>query len=461
MAAAVGVGAAVVVLASARNLTGAAVRRPAPAARITIRRFSHPHLVLGWCPWRRCGSFAPMRYRAFLGWLATAWVMPIALAADDEPAWREPIDSEVIALRRVESARPTPAVAVGSSDDLHVIWWEDDGFHEQEFGRSGGAASRERRLTERQQRCYGPARAQLLGEGEFLIVWQCTSDQGLGFVEAALRDTGDGTSLGTAVVAEGLELLHPKMGLAIGSDGRFVVTWAHNNGPSWARSYDRWSVPAGPPTLLCDDCALGPPGVAIQAGRMPMVSWTQSGAVWLAILGPALSLSGGPFPMSSEEYEAVSAPDLTTMENGKVAAAWIGRPRDEREFRVLARKATVEGEPITAEVSVLASSDELALLSLKPRLALSPQRDWLVLLWFAWHREAGKDKREIGVFAQRLDPVSLEPLGSPIRVCSPVRPSSGFELGFDQSGRLLVSGLRPTADAKSDEIWIRWIGPSD
>lgn len=397
------------------------------------------------------------------GWLAAACLMPTATAvAIDEPGWREPSGSEVVALRRVDSKGPTPAIAVATSGDLHVIWWEGGGFHEQKFGASGELASLRRRLTEPEERCSGAAQARHLRDNELVMAWQCTVGKRRSRVDAVLHDTDDGTSLGVMLVVDELEgLLADSVGLGTGAGGHFVVTWTNSSGPSWARLYSPRGTPIGSPVFLCGDCALGPPGVAIQDGGSPVFSWTEADTVWLSVSRQNASGSHAAEALSSRRHEVLTASDLVSTHSGNVAAAWIGRSKDGGYPQVLVRQAAVEGRPDPSEVAVFNSSDALSLVFERPRLAMSPQHDSLVVLWSAWHRDLNDAKREIGVFAQRMHPASLEPLGLPLRVSSPVRPATGLQLGFDRSGRFLVAGLRPTEDAQTDEIWIRWIEPSD
>jgi autotransporter-associated beta strand protein len=266
------------------------------------------------------------------------------------------------------SAQSYSSVAMDADGDFVVAWGSSGqdgsgyGIFAQRYDAAGVAQGAEFQVNTYTTSTQALADAAMDEDGNFVIVWHSSNQDGSGTGVFAQRYNAAG-------VAQGGEFLvntyitgsQQSAEVAMDADGNFVVTWqsASQDGSSYgvyAQRYDAAGVAQGAEFRVntTTDGAQSAPAVAMDADGAFVISWTGVDDTGTGVFAQRYTAegvaAGGEFRLNSYTLSAQNAVTVALQADGDIVAAWSSTGQDGDNTGVF---MAVAAEPLEGAINRL------------------------------------------------------------------------------------------------------------
>ena len=349
------------------------------------------------------------------------------------PAWASAqilLGPEFQANTYTTSSQGAPSVASDGPGNFVVVWQDtsNNGIFARRFDASGTPLGNgEFRVNAYTSGGHLQPSVTAVADGRIVVVWNASLQDGSGWGVFGRRFDGDGTP-GPEFQVNSFTTLG-QQSPSIGSDvsGNFVVTWI-GFGPGgdgiFARRFAAAGTPLGEEFLVSSyTTAQGTPQVAVAADGRFVVIWERwPGGVHTHVVGQLHDATGarvgGEFPVSTHPTGIKNRSAVAMDAGGNFVVAWSSYAQDGGGAAVVGRRFDAAGVPQGGEfiVNSYRTGNQAY-----PRVASEPDGRFVVV----W--ESAQDGGDRGIFARRFD-ATAAPDGPEFQVNT---YTTGAQLGPD------------------------------
>jgi hypothetical protein len=342
----------------------------------------------------------------------------------------QPIGPEFRVNTYTESSQYTPSVAALADGGFVATWTSigqdgsEGGIYAQYFGADGQPVGAEVRVNTHIGSPQSVPSVAALADGGFVATWQSWTQDGFGEGVYAQRYGTDGQPVGgefrvnTQIGGEQYD-----SSVAALADGGFVVTWTSlmvwiswggqnsSRHDVYAQRYNADGQPIGGEFRVntYTDSEQHAPSVAALAGSGFVVTWhsqSQDGSdygVYAQRYGADGQPVGGEFRVNTQTGNGQYAPSVAALAGGGFVVTWHSQGQDSSELDVHAQRYGADGQPVGGEFRVNTHID-----SYQESPAVAALADGSIVV--TWTSYAGQDGSVLGVYAQRFELPSANPL---------------------------------------------------
>ena len=277
-----------------------------------------------------------------------------------------PDGDEFVAHDSTSGWQQEPAVAIAPDGSFVASWthFDNPDNHRdiwfRRFDSAGQPIGLEMQVNEFTTGSQRLSRIAIDGSGDFVVVWQGSSDQdGSGHGAFAQRYDAQGTPLGGEFQVN-TYTSGDQLGLDVGmkATGEFVVAWS---------SYGQDGSDYG-----------------VFAQRFDAFGAKQ----------------GGEFQVNSYTTDSQAGPRVAIADSGEFVIVWHSDQQDGSEVGLFAQQYDMEGNPVEEEFQVNSHTEDR---QVGGWLSMAPNGDFVV----AWTDWSGQDGDSGGIFAQRFAPMDV------------------------------------------------------
>jgi len=311
-----------------------------------------------------------------------------------------------------------PTVAMDADGDFVVAWSgpgpsDDEGIYLRRYNAFGNAIGGELRVNSYTTGRQNSAAAAMDSDGDFVVTWQSSNQDGDGWGIYAQRFDRTGNPAGFELQVNtqtANDQLHPAV--AMDSDGGFVVVWDSVVNPLntgvFARRFTADGVPQGPEFQVASYSAYHQryPTVAIDADGDFVVAWQRLQLIsndW-DVYARRFAADGTPHQQEDIRVNTHTAldqarPSVAMDSDGYFVVAWMSEDQDGDGWGVYAQRFSADGARLGTEIPVNTRTTDGQGW---PVVAMDSDGDFVV----AWDNEWQVDYL-YDVYAQRFDSAGL------------------------------------------------------
>lgn len=264
-----------------------------------------------------------------------------------------------------------PAVACDDAGNFVVVWssflqdGDSDGIFAQRFNSGGAPAGSEFRVNSYTRGAQSYPRVGSDREGNFVIVWSSTGQDGDGNGVFAQRYSSSGAPRGSEFQVNTYTAGNQSYpDVAVDAGGGFVVVWASDSqdggGPGiFARRFVSSGLPVGNELQVhAAFAAQAPPAVDADDEGGFVVAWTQQRRdgkgheVVARRYGPDGGATGSEFPVNTYTTGDQVMPAVALTATGDFVVAWTSYGQDGSDGGIFARRFAEGGVPRGSEFQV-------------------------------------------------------------------------------------------------------------
>ncbi len=353
------------------------------------------------------------------------------------------------------------SVAVWSSQNQDGSGW---GVYAQRFNAAGVAVGSEFRVPTVSSGDQLDAAVASDADGDFVVVWSSTGQDGSGAGVYAQRYTAAGVAWGTAFrasVTTSGQQRHPD--LAMNDQGDFTIVWTSNgqdgSGESiWMRSYSAAGLPLGSERLV-NSLTAGDqlePSIAALADGGWAVAWSTPGAAGdRDVVVRRFAADGAPLDAEQGVAQVTAGdqqhPTLVSSPQGGFAVAWVSTGATDIE-QVNFRQFAADGTPTSPDTAV---DTTISRVQTQPALAWSLGG----VMTIAW---TGSEPEGVStdVWARRYD-ATAAPLGPAFTLAALSGMQAAVGLDAAKTGALAVAWTQNTGATGDDVFFRTYAGQTD
>lgn len=323
----------------------------------------------------------------------------------------QPVGSEFLVNSYATRHQLEPGTAMDADGDFVIVWVSSDqdgdgwGIYAQRYAASGTPQGSEFRVNTHTTDNQSGFSVAMDDDGDFVITWSSKNQDGSDYGIYAQRFNAAGLPQGNEFrVNSTTESSQSGSAVAMDSNGDFVITWSQFMATGGSGLYGQRYNAAGTP---------------------------QGGEFQIAYTPPS-SVSG--FTISPTEppiiyYQSNSA--IAMDPDGNFVIAWQSEPHDGDRAGIYARRYDSAGIPQGTEFRV---NDYTTSMQAMPEIAMDDQGDFVI----AW-QSIGQDGHGYGIYARRFESAGT-PLGTDFRVNTYTGQNQEFpSIAMDADGDFVVA----------------------
>ena len=306
-----------------------------------------------------------------------------------------------------------PSIALDADGDF-VIAWESsgqdgagDGIYAQRYTANGIAAGSEFLVNTFTTGSQSNPSIALNADGDFVIAWESSGQDGAGDGIYAQRYTANGIAAGSEFLVNTFTTSNQSNpSIALDADGDFVIAWESNgqDGDSegiYAQRYTADGIAAGSEFLVntFTTSSQSNPSIALDADGDFVIAWESDGqdgaggGIYAQRYTADGIAAGNEFLVNAVTTDDQFNPSIALDADGDFVIAWVSSGQDGAGDGIYAQRYTANGIAAGSEfpVNTFTTSNQS-----NPSIALDADGDFV----FAWQSN-GQDGNGNGVYAQR------------------------------------------------------------
>ena len=349
------------------------------------------------------------------GGIAVAATVALLTTPDTLVAQAQPVGGEVQVNTFTTSNQEAPATAM-DADGNYIIVWQGEGqggdydVFGQRYNADGTTAGAEFRVNTYTTSKQNAPTVAMDADGDFVVAWQSSGQDGSNFGVFARRFQADGTALDANDVPINIFTTNnqTRPSVAMAADGDFVVAWhsRYQDGSSYgiyARRYqadgtalDVSDVPINTHTTSTQRL----PSVAMAADGNFIVAWQSKdqdgssyGIYTRRFQADGTALDAGDVPINTYTTANQETPSVAMAAEGDFVVTWHS-PHDGSGFGVFARRFQANGTAFDAsdvQVNIFTQNNQI-----RSSVAMDADGNFVV----AWEGQS-QDGSGTGIFSRR------------------------------------------------------------